>query len=135
MLVDKPPAERSVQVDMTQATDVFTYGIILLELFCGVVTWESVTGPGGVWSELRIRANQDTARPVLRPLEALHLPKSLELLVSQCTCWLPEDRPTFAEIVRTLRDPGLGAALQLDRSPGPTAGASFSQARARAATC
>lgn len=89
-------------VDLTQAADVFSFGIIVIQLFCGVVTWEPTSGLAGPWSQVRIRANQDTAQPHLEPLRALGLPEGLFALVSQCTSWRPEDRPTFASIVDSL---------------------------------
>jgi hypothetical protein len=105
----------SSSVDLTQAADVYTYGVILIKLFCGKVTWATVTGPDGKWSKPRIRANQDTAQPLLEPLKALHLPAGLVLLVEQCTRWRPEDRPTFATVVDKLK--GLRAALLVAATP------------------
>ncbi len=108
----------SSSVDLTQAADVYTYGVILIELFCGKVTWATITGPDGEWSQLRIRANQDTAQPLLEPLSALLLPAGLVLLVEQCTRWRPEDRPTFANIVDKLNGLRVApAATTLSRFP------------------
>lgn len=89
--------------DVSRAADVFSYGVLLVQLFCGGVAWTTVEVSAGTWSRLRVRANPDSAPPLLEPLVAARLPQGLVELIKACTSWRPANRPSFRSIVESLR--------------------------------
>jgi serine/threonine protein kinase len=101
---------------ITPAVDVYSYGLLLLELFSGKLTWPDSPDPPInhgpdpqarilrlVSQEAQRMKSRATARPVIQlPILREGLEKDVEALVTHCTTLEPERRPTFAWIAESL---------------------------------
>lgn len=113
-------AEYAYTLRITEKSDVYSYGVILLELITGKRPVEPCFGDGKdivKWvNEVAISSSTETNANLVFDLNHLIDPrldpstcneKEVKLVLSmafQCTCLLPTDRPSMRRVVELFKD-------------------------------
>lgn len=82
----------------TDKIDVFSYSILSYEIFVGR---KAYTGIQGV--ELLIKVSNEGLRPDLTALKKIDCPEKLIDLIKKCWNQLPNERPSFEQILIVLK--------------------------------
>jgi serine/threonine protein kinase len=114
------------------ACDVYSFAVVLAELWTGTPAWKIQDPDTGVWNDMKhgwiIGRMFVSRRPfTIVQLETKGVPKPIIALIVACWAQDPHQRPTFAQLRRLRRIPNFHEAAQKDWPSFLRGNANFSE--------
>jgi hypothetical protein len=102
---------------MVAQVDVFSFGVVMLELFSGRVL-STVVAPNGFFSEIDAYAKRVALAAYRPPIPGV-VPAPIAALIQRCWAQEAAERPSMEEVVQTLQQAeGVAAAADAEATAG-----------------